>query len=48
MPVVIESSGIGLATGHSDTIIGRNEIGCQAAHRQILADLGQQNLDTGS
>ena len=46
--VVIESSGIGLAAGHSDTIIGRNEIGCQAAHRQILADLGQQNLDTGS
>ncbi len=36
---VLESSGIGLAAGHTDAVLGRNEIGCQAAHRQILADL---------
>ena len=40
--VVLESSGIGLATGTSDAILGRNEAGCQAAHRQILADIGQE------
>ena len=33
------SSGIGLAAGHTDAILGRNEIGCQGAHRQILADV---------
>ena len=37
--VVLESSGIGLAGRCSDAVIGRNEIGCQAAHHQILADL---------
>ena len=36
---VLESSGIGLAAGHTDAILGRNEIGCQGAHRQILADV---------
>lgn len=36
---VLESSGIGLAAGHTDAVLGRNEIGCQGAHRQILADL---------
>jgi phenylpropionate dioxygenase-like ring-hydroxylating dioxygenase large terminal subunit len=36
---VLERSGIGLGAGHTDVILGRNEIGCQAAHRQILADL---------
>ena len=36
---VLERSGIGLAAGLSDVVLGRNEIGCQAAHRQILADL---------
>ncbi len=36
---VLESSGKGLAAGMTDVILGRNEIGCQAAHRQILADL---------
>ena len=36
---VLERSGIGLAAGHTDVILGRNEIGCQAAHRQLLADL---------
>ncbi|MCB0951342.1 MAG: aromatic ring-hydroxylating dioxygenase subunit alpha [Microthrixaceae bacterium] len=38
---VLESSGIGLAAGHTDAVLGRNEIGCQGAHRQILADLGE-------
>lgn len=37
--VVLESCGIGLAAGDTDAILGRNEIACQAAHRQILADL---------
>ncbi len=36
---VLERSGLGLAAGHTDVVLGRNEIGCQAAHRQILADL---------
>jgi choline monooxygenase len=36
---VLERSGIGLAAGLTDVVLGRNEIGCQAAHRQILADL---------
>ncbi|MCK9896030.1 aromatic ring-hydroxylating dioxygenase subunit alpha [Frankia sp. AgB32] len=36
--VVLERSGKGLAAGHTDVVLGRNEIGCQAAHRQILAD----------
>jgi choline monooxygenase len=36
---VLERSGNGLAAGHTDVVLGRNEIGCQAAHRQILADL---------
>jgi choline monooxygenase len=36
---VIERSGAGLAAGHTDVVLGRNEIGCQAAHRQLLADL---------
>jgi choline monooxygenase len=36
---VLERSGIGLAAGRTDVILGRNEIGCQAAHRQILADV---------
>jgi nitrite reductase/ring-hydroxylating ferredoxin subunit len=37
--IVLESCGIALATGHTDAILGRNEIGCQAAHRQLLADI---------
>jgi phenylpropionate dioxygenase-like ring-hydroxylating dioxygenase large terminal subunit len=37
--VVLESCGTGLAANHSDAVIGRNELGCQAAHEQILADL---------
>ena len=41
---VLERSGIGLAAGLTDVVLGRNEIGCQAAHRQILADLAG---DTG-
>jgi phenylpropionate dioxygenase-like ring-hydroxylating dioxygenase large terminal subunit len=36
---VLERSGLGLAAGRTDVVLGRNEIGCQAAHRQILADL---------
>ena len=36
---VVQSSGIGLAAGYTDVVLGRNEIGCQAAHRQLLADL---------
>lgn len=40
--VVIEGSGIGLAAGHTDVVLGRNEIGCQAAHRQIFADLASE------
>ncbi len=35
----LERCGQGLAAGRTDVILGRNEIGCQAAHRQILADL---------
>lgn len=34
-----ESSRRGLAAGLTDVVLGRNEIGCQAAHRQIFADL---------
>jgi hypothetical protein len=37
--VVLESSGRGRSAGLTDALLGRNEIGCQAAHRQILADL---------
>jgi choline monooxygenase len=37
--VVLQRSGRGLAAGRTDVVLGRNEIGCQAAHRQILADL---------
>lgn len=36
---VLKRSGIGLAAGRTDVVLGRNEIGCQAAHLQILADL---------
>ncbi len=36
---VLERSGRGLAAGHTDVTLGRNEIGCPAAHREILADL---------
>ncbi len=36
---VLQSSGKGLAAGYTDVVLGRNEIGCQAAHRQLLADL---------
>ena len=36
---VLERSGIGLAAGLTDVVLGRNEIGCQAAHRQLFADL---------
>ena len=45
---VLERSGIGLAAGHTDVILGRNEIGCQAAHRQILADLAADVGPAGS
>ena len=38
---VLERSGKGLAAGLTDVVLGRNEIGCQAAHRQILADLAR-------
>jgi phenylpropionate dioxygenase-like ring-hydroxylating dioxygenase large terminal subunit len=38
--VVLETCGAGLAAGATDTVLGRNEIGCQAAHRQVFADLG--------
>lgn len=38
--VVLETCGIGLAARNSDAVLGRNEIACQAAHRQILTDLG--------
>ena len=37
--VVLERSGRGLAAGLTDVVLGRNEIGCQAAHRQLLSDL---------
>ena len=37
--VVIESAGKALRAGRTDVILGRNEIGCQMAHQQILADL---------
>jgi hypothetical protein len=37
--VVLQRSGKGLAAGRTDVVLGRNEIGCQAAHRQLLADL---------
>jgi nitrite reductase/ring-hydroxylating ferredoxin subunit len=43
---VLESSGIGLAAGHTDAILGRNEIACQASHRQLEADLLRDNQDT--
>jgi phenylpropionate dioxygenase-like ring-hydroxylating dioxygenase large terminal subunit len=36
---VLERSGKGLAVGRTDVVLGRNEIGCQAAHLQIQADL---------
>jgi hypothetical protein len=36
---VLKRSGIGPAAGRTDVVLGRNEIGCQAAHLQILADL---------
>jgi len=36
---VLERSGAGLRAGRTDVVLGRNEIGCQAAQRQILADL---------
>jgi phenylpropionate dioxygenase-like ring-hydroxylating dioxygenase large terminal subunit len=36
---VLERSGKGLAIGRTDVVLGRNEIGCQAAHLQIQADL---------
>ena len=36
---VLERSGKGLAAGRTDVVLGRNEIGCQAAHLQIQADL---------
>jgi phenylpropionate dioxygenase-like ring-hydroxylating dioxygenase large terminal subunit len=42
--VVLESCGKGLAANHSDAVLGRNEVGCQAAHRQILTDLAGQVL----
>ena len=42
---MLERSGKGLAAGLTDVVLGRNEIGCQAAHRQILADLAR---DTAS
>jgi nitrite reductase/ring-hydroxylating ferredoxin subunit len=38
--VVLETCGRGLAAGTSDAVLGRNEIACQAAHRQIFMDLG--------
>ncbi|MBL7487569.1 aromatic ring-hydroxylating dioxygenase subunit alpha [Frankia sp. AgB1.9] len=37
--IVLARSGRGLAAGRTDVVLGRNEIGCQAAHRQLLADL---------
>ena len=37
--VVLERAGAGIRAGRTDVVLGRNEIGCQAAHRQILADL---------
>ena len=37
--VVLEMCGIGLAAGATDVVLGRKEIGCQAAHRQLLTDL---------
>ena len=42
--VVLESSGRGLATGCTDVILGRNEVGCQAAHRELLADLERDGV----
>ena len=42
--VVLESSGRGLAAGCTDVILGRNEVGCQAAHRQLLADLERDGI----
>ncbi len=41
---VIESSGIGLAAGHTDVILGRNEVACQFAHGQVLADLAHEGF----
>ena len=41
---VIESSGIGLAAGHTDVILGRNEVACQFAHRQVLADIAPEGF----
>lgn len=37
---VIESSGRGLAAGLVDVVLGRNEAGCQNAHRQVQARMG--------
>lgn len=41
--VVLGRAGAGLAAGLTDLVLGRNEIGCQAAHRQILADLADSS-----
>jgi hypothetical protein len=37
--VVPETCGIGPAAGATDVVLGRKEVGCQAAHRQLLTDL---------
>ncbi|HEY1626969.1 MAG TPA: aromatic ring-hydroxylating dioxygenase subunit alpha [Streptosporangiaceae bacterium] len=44
--VVLERAGRGLAAGRTDAVLGRNEIGCQAAHRQLLADLASDQGST--
>jgi choline monooxygenase len=41
---IIESSGTGLAAGHTDVILGRNEVACQFAHRQVLADIAAEGF----
>lgn len=38
--VVLETCGLGLAAGDTDVVLGKNEIACQAAHRQRFVDLG--------
>jgi choline monooxygenase len=45
---VLERSGKGLAAGRTDVVLGRNEIGCQAAHLQIQADLAADRIPRAS
>lgn len=37
--VVLGRAGTGLGAGHTDVVLGRNEIGVQGIHRQLMADV---------